>query len=499
LNDWDYQAGNGMAQGNSNCEKQTMCVAFLIVGLGVHPPEENLRILTRGYGFPASLQRSVGARPSISWLERARRDVMLKRREFLKQALRSSSLLAIGAVVPEFVARTARAAEAGKDQVLVVIELTGGNDGLNTVIPYADDLYHKARPKLHYTKDEVVRIDDHVGLHPAMRNFGEMLQKGQLAVVQGVGYPNPNRSHFESMDVWQSADPQRRMGSGWIARSCQELQGSRGAIPAIHLGPKELPLALQGAPGGVVSLGTLQNYQSEPDPAGRKRLREDLAKPSDANQKNSMLAFVQRRQLQTYATLDRLREFFHPPGRPKGEGKFVPALVAPNPDDEQISGQGLAANLKLIARFIAKGFGTRVFYVSLDGFDTHAGQREQHASLLGQLADSIAAFFEELRTTGQDKRVLALTFSEFGRRARENGSGGTDHGAASCLFVAGPAVKAGLAGGHPSLKDLDGGDLKFHTDFRRVYATLLDRWLGCDSKVVLGATFDQLNLVKSRA
>src|SRR5438128_7222569 len=190
---------------------------------------------------------------------------MLNRRHFLKQTVGSSSLLALSAVVPEFLVNTARAAEAGKDQVLVVVELTGGNDGLNTVIPYADDLYHKARPKLHYTKNEVVKIDDHVGLHPSLRQLGDMLQKGELAVVQGVGYPNPNRSHFESMDIWQSADPRRRAGTGWIARSVTDLQGHKNGIPAIYLGPKELPLALQGAPGGIVSIGTLKAYRSELD------------------------------------------------------------------------------------------------------------------------------------------------------------------------------------------------------------------------------------------
>ena len=190
---------------------------------------------------------------------------MLNRRHFLKQTVGSSSLLALSSLVPEFLVNTARAAEAGKDQVLVVVELTGGNDGLNTVIPYADDLYHKARPKLHYTKNEVVKIDDHVGLHPSLRQLGDMLQKGELAVVQGIGYPNPNRSHFESMDVWQSADPRRRSGTGWIARSAPELQGHSSHIAAVHLGPKELPLALQGAAGGVVSLGTLRSYLSEPN------------------------------------------------------------------------------------------------------------------------------------------------------------------------------------------------------------------------------------------
>ncbi|HEV3118112.1 MAG TPA: DUF1501 domain-containing protein, partial [Gemmataceae bacterium] len=403
---------------------------------------------------------------------------MLHRRHFLKQALQGSSLLAIGSVVPEFIVNTARAAEAGKERVLVVVEMTGGNDGLNTVIPYADDLYHKARPKLHYTKDEVVRINDHVGLHPSLRQFGDMLQKGELAVVQGVGYPNPNRSHFESMDVWQSGDPRRRLGTGWIARSAAELQARSNGFAAVHLGPRELPLALQGAAGGIVSLGTLRSYLSEPnakDPnlKARKRLMEDLTKSTDAGKKDSLLAFVQRRQLQTYATMDRLAELFRVTA-PAASAKAPVVLPSPVPEpgipgeNELASPKNLSPKLNVIAQLIAKGLSARVFYVSLDGFDTHSGQKQEHATLLAELSSSIAAFFEQLKQTGNDKRVLLLTFSEFGRRVQENGSGGTDHGAASCLFIAGSSVKAGVVGSHPSLKDLDSGDLKHHTDFRRV-------------------------------
>jgi uncharacterized protein (DUF1501 family) len=158
----------------------------------------------------------------------------------------------------------------------------------------------------------------------------------------------------------------------------------------------------------------------------------------------------------------------------------------------------LSQRLELIARLIQKGFGTRVFYVSLDGFDTHSNQAEQHQRLLQELADGVTNFFQLLQSSGHDKRVLAMTFSEFGRRVQENGSRGTDHGAASCLFVAGPAVKGGPLGKHPSLSDLDAGDLKFHTDFRSVYATLLDDWLTVDSKVVLGGQFPHVDLIKNK-
>src|SRR5712692_8141496 len=195
--------------------------------------------------------------------------LMFNRRQFLTRTLQASSLVALSAAVPQFVARTARAAGPGKDNVLVVVEMTGGNDGLNTVIPYADDLYHKARPTLHFTKERVIRVDDHIGLHPAMRSLDQLMQKGQLAIVQGVGYPNPDRSHFESMDVWQSGDPKRQMKNGWLARGVPNLQDKKGNVPILQIGQKEMPLAVQGAPQGVISINNVHPYKLElgADPA----------------------------------------------------------------------------------------------------------------------------------------------------------------------------------------------------------------------------------------
>jgi uncharacterized protein (DUF1501 family) len=414
---------------------------------------------------------------------------MLNRRQFVSRMLRGSSLLALGPAVPGFLAETAFAAEAGKDTILVVIELSGGNDGLNTVIPYADDLYHKARPTLRFTKEQVVRVDDHVGLHPGMRSFGQLLQQGQLAVVQGVGYPNPDRSHFESMDVWQSADPKRRSSTGWIARSVPDLQDRRGNVPVMQIGPDRLPLALSGAPGGVVTINEKQPYRldlGKDDPArqkARRRLLEDLSRSSDPASTSDLLKFVQRREVQTYTTLDKLQQVLQGPGQQGFQFQF----------------NSLLQKMQMIGRLIQQGFGTRVFYVNLDGFDTHAMQAQRHQELLQQLADSVTQFFNELKRSGHDKRVLVMTFSEFGRRVQENGSKGTDHGAAACLFVAGPAVRGGAVGKHPSLKDLDSGDLRYHTDFRQVYATLLDGWLGCDSRAVLGESFKHVELLKTQA
>src|SRR5579885_1213383 len=283
---------------------------------------------------------------------------MLSRRELLKSALAGSSLLALGKFVPGFVYNTALAAEANKDTILVVLELNGGNDGLNTVIPYADDLYHKARPTLRFTKEQVVKVNDEIGLHPALRPLDRLLQNKQLAIVQGVGYPNPDRSHFESMDIWQSADPLRKTGTGWIGRSVPDLQDKRGNVPVMHLGKNRLPMALQGAPGGVVSINNKVPYRLEVGPGdadhrkAKRKLMEDLARPGGGKGED-LLQFVQRRQVQTYTTLDRLQEVLQAGNRNDGRVFFPEA--------------SLGQKLSLVARLIAKSFGTRVFYTMMDG------------------------------------------------------------------------------------------------------------------------------------
>jgi uncharacterized protein (DUF1501 family) len=404
---------------------------------------------------------------------------MFTRRQFLTHTLKSSSLVALSAIVPQFVSRTAQAAAPGQETILVVVELSGGNDGLNTVIPYADDLYHKARPTLRQTRNEVIRLDDHVGLHSAMKGFQPLWQQGQLAVLQGVGYPNPQRSHFESMDIWQSADPKGRITTGWLGRAAVESDLRGDGVPILHIGPNDLPRAVTGAPGGgAVTVNSEHSFRLElgggqaGQQKARRRLLEDLAAAKTGE--DDLISFVQHRQVQTLTAVEQLRELLEGP-------HAVPR-----------QGTGLSQKLQLIAGLIARSFGTRLFYVNLDGFDTHYAQSLTHQNLLAELADAIGGFFQALKTTGHDRRVSLMTFSEFGRRTQENGSRGTDHGAASCLFVAGPSVKGGVVGKHPSLADLDAGDLKFHTDFRSIYATLLDSWLGCDSKAVLGAKWDHI-------
>jgi uncharacterized protein (DUF1501 family) len=415
----------------------------------------------------------------------------MDRRTFLKT---TSLVAAGGAVVPEFLARAAEKARPGGDRILVVVEMTGGNDGLNTVIPHADDLYYKARPTLAITAKRAWRIDGHAALHPRLTQMNDLLQKNELAVVLGVGYPNPNRSHFESMDVWQSADPRRSLKTGWLGRAAPGLK-SRDGLPAMHVAPTRLPLALQGA-DGVVSLSdpssfTLQLSGNRANDGRRKKLLESINAPA-AGPADDLGAFVRRRQLQVFRSVEVLKKTIEVRPEKGKEELFAPPVPG------RFGPRGsLFDQLGLIAQLIAKEVSARIYYASIDGFDTHARQADTHANLLGEVGGAVGQFFNLLRQSGQAGRVVLLTFSEFGRRLRENGSKGTDHGAGSHLFVAGPGVKAGLVGKYPRLDDLTDGDLKFGIDFRRVYATLLDGWLGCGSKDVLGGSFEHLPLLRS--
>jgi uncharacterized protein (DUF1501 family) len=418
---------------------------------------------------------------------------MFNRRDFLGRTLGGSSLLAVGGIVPEFLANTAVAAEAAKakDTILVVVEMAGGNDGLNTLAPYADDLYQKARPTLAHTKKEVLRLNDYVGLHPRMREMKELYDRKQLAVVQGVGYPNPDRSHFESMDIWQLADPKRAGTSGWLARTIPNMSVNDAGVPGMFIGQDRLPLAMQGADGGVISLADRDSFHLKltGNAAPRKKLLEDLN--ADQGPAADLSAFIRKRQLQTYTSLKKIEEALAdigPAPLPQPGGRPRPNAPGNGPDLNSLNGR-----LSLIGRLINKGLGTRLYYASINGFDTHGAQAESHAELLGEVSSAIGGFFGTLGSNAG--RVVLITYSEFGRRVKENGSRGTDHGAASCMFVAGPKVTSGLVGKHPKLDDLTDGDLKFTTDFRSVYATLLDQWLGVDSKGVLGEKFAHLPLI----
>ena len=408
------------------------------------------------------------------------------RRRFLQQTAAASGVVALGHTVPNFVSRTAAAAPptnkgGAKDTILVVVELTGGNDGLNTVVPFADADYAKLRPVLKLPTAQLKKVNKELGLHPSLAGLAKLYEAGNVCIVQGVGYPNPDQSHFRSMDIWQLGSMDIKATEGWLGRSLKKMPN--GTL-SFHLkgANQAAPLAYDGAPMRVPSIATLAEFQlqmgatSASDKTAQQKLIEGAV---GGSKKPGLLDFVSRTASNTYASSRRLAEI----------GKtYTPK--APYPATP------LANRLKIAAQLIDAGLGARIFYVSIDNFDTHATQLPSHANLLAELSGAMTAFFDDMKARGQGDRVLMMTFSEFGRRARENGSKGTDHGSGSQMFLVGGKVKAGVVGRHPSLTDLPQGNLVHHTDFRQVYAAVLDKWLGVPSKDVLGEAFAPVDVLK---
>jgi uncharacterized protein (DUF1501 family) len=395
---------------------------------------------------------------------------MTTRRQFLQQ----SALVSLAPLVPAFVARSASAANlSSDDRVLVVIQLDGGNDGLNTVIPFADENYARFRRELRVKTEDVLKLDTAIGFHPAMKAAADLLQDGRLAIIQGVGYPNPNRSHFESMAIWHHARlvTGDHDGNGWLGRTADLLQPRKtSTADSCYIGTEAIPVALRGRRANPVSL------QNEADL--KLTAAEEVAGPEPTDS-SDIAAFVQRSVAQSF---DAARQF--------RESTEVRATSG-----DGYPGTKLAEKLQLVAKLLRFGGGTRIYYVSQPGYDTHAAQGYQHAQLLREFAGGLKAFLNDLKAAQLEQRVIVLAFSEFGRRVEENGSAGTDHGAAGPVFLAGSGIRGGVIGKHPSLIDLDQGDLKMEIDFRQVYATLLERWLGVNSKQALGNDFAQLPLL----
>ena len=412
------------------------------------------------------------------------------RRQFLQTSIGSSTLVAMGATtIPGFLGRTAQAAMGGKtkDRILVVVQLLGGNDGLNTVVPHGIDGYNRGRRALRMSPGQVHKVTSEIGLHPAMGGMAKLLEKGRLAILQGVGYPNPDRSHFRSMEIWETARLDNGPGTletGWLGRALDAKGRKPGDDPpALQVGGRGVPQALRSRKTEVPALESLETYKlrvagAEPDRKATRSALSEMARV-ERREDDPLLGFISRTTLSAYESSSRLEQLAPKPGT----GPKYPNF-------------GLARRLELVAQMIKADFGTRIFYTSLDGFDTHANQLGTHTALLNELSDSVAAFHDDLTAAGQADRAVVLTFSEFGRRVQENASQGTDHGAAAPVFVVGPVAKPGLIGKHPSLDDLDDGDLKFHTDFRRVYAALLADWLGCPPGPIIGAEFSPLPLLR---
>jgi uncharacterized protein (DUF1501 family) len=432
-------------------------------------------------------------------------DHMHTRRLFLQRGM---TLLAATPTIPLFLDNTVMAlggpdAKANQDsgvdgKILVIVQLSGGNDGLNMVVPYADDAYHRARPAIGKKANEVLKINDAIGLNPNLGSLKSLYDSGQMSIVQGVGYPNPNRSHFRSMDIWQTAEPETdRNLTGWVGRyfdSCcagADPKNSLDASAGVSIGGMQ-PLAMKGEKFGALSFERPDGYRykgkagddyltfNKPDEVSVKpNQAKGASSATPALTESDQLNFLSRTALDAQASSDRILRATaaHKPGVNYPRGEF---------------GDGL----KTIAAMIAAGLPTRVYYVSLGGFDTHANQNGRHDQLMKALAEGVGAFMSDLKHQKNDERVLVMTFSEFGRRVQQNASQGTDHGAAAPLMLFGSRLRQGIIGKHPSLTDLDAGDLKYAVDFRSVYASILQNWLDAPSKPILGRQFGTFDLVR---
>ena len=413
---------------------------------------------------------------------------MVSRRDFFTQGL--LPVLAGSAVPSVFangVAAAAADSAASNDRVLVLVQLAGGNDGLNTVIPYQDGNYHDARPTLRQEQG-VLPLNNQLALHPNLKGFKASWDAGQLAIVQGVGYPKPNLSHFASMSIWETANVQGGIGDGWLGRYLNYLdqvgESPNHALEGISAGSLVPPEMRSKTP--VTALQSLKSFRLQPitEHGTTVEIENPLMKFYGAFKNGGVAPFSAL--LDT--TLQDALQASH--ALQATDASYQPQGTYP-------SNSPIANSLKLVAESIISGLGVRVAHVTLGGFDNHAREKPVHDKLLLDLDQALVAFAQDLKGHGLADRVLVMTWSEFGRRVTENGSAGTDHGTAAPMFLLGAPVKGGLYGEQPSLASLDNGNLKFTTDFRSVYASVLQGYLHAPASELLGGNFETLPLLKS--
>ena len=412
------------------------------------------------------------------------------RRNFLKATLGSSALLSLSPAAPNFLVRSMMSAahrHNERNTVLVVVQLSGGNDGLNTVVPYENDEYARNRPTLRLPPNEIHKIDSLLGFHPRMGAFMRLYEQGHLSIIQGVGYPNIDRSHESGMRIWHTAAPDEPdCQTGWLGRTVDSIREPNSInTPAVFVGPIAKPFGLNAKNAVVPSISSLDNLTIHEMPGHRKyqSQRKHATEFPRPNQNNPLMHFLQQCTQNAYKN-----------------SKRIEAVMKKTANTAEYPQFKLAGSLRKVAQLIRADIGIRIFFTELGGggiggFDNHANQLGNHCSLLHHFSESIAAFVHDLKRDKLLNRVLLMTFSEFGRTVKENGRRGTGHGAAAPIFMVGGRLKGGLVGPHPSLKDLDNGALKFHTDFRNVYATVLDKWLGFDSSKVLDKQYKPLNIL----
>jgi uncharacterized protein (DUF1501 family) len=415
----------------------------------------------------------------------------LSRRALIKDGL---LVVSAGMMMPAIFSRgvaSARAmslegshfAQAASERTLIVVQMAGGNDGLNTVIPFTDPLYHQMRPTLAIPDAQVLMLDTRLGLHPSLKALQPLWEQGHLAIVEGVGYPNQSLSHFQAMDIWQTLDLSGNGSEGWLGKLVSGWVDQDGhPFKALDVGVQTAQ-ALQSISTPVPTVASVNAYRVYPDPADRDA--------SNARMQALMKLYSSYPKTSPYAALLDTTALNAQDGSSQllqADATYKPAVTYPT--------GAFAEGLKVLAEAIVQGLGLRVGYVTLGGFDTHANQQATHAALMQALAEGLSAFYNDLVAHGKADNVVVMTWSEFGRRVEENGSLGTDHGTAAPMFVLGKPINKGIYGEPPSLSSLDSnGNLKYTVDFRSVYATVLDRWLGASSKDVLGGSYGSQNFL----
>jgi uncharacterized protein (DUF1501 family) len=376
-------------------------------------------------------------------------------------------------------------AENTKDPVLVILQLSGGNDALNTVVPYSNPLYFDNRPKVGVPADQVLPINDSVGFHPAMGPMKTLYDEGKMAIIQGIGYPSPSRSHFRSMDIWHTCEPTKVGDEGWVGRALRDLDPQKeNVLTGVNFG-RGLPRALSVPGVPVASVGNLETYGV-------------LTGISAEDQRTKALETFSR----VYTPmLDKgpVLSYFAQTGLDALEGADILSTAAVNyTSSVKYDNDDVAQYMRNIVQTHLANLGTRILYTTApyNSFDTHAGQLANHTRLWTQTSRAIGAFYDDLKEHNATDNVVLFVFSEFGRRVHDNGSG-TDHGAGGIAFVIGDAVQGGLYAEYPSLEQgkLLEGDLHFNNDFRGTYATLLERWLGLDAKSIVGGSFEQIDFL----
>jgi uncharacterized protein (DUF1501 family) len=398
----------------------------------------------------------------------------MKRRDFLKNTALASGAFLVPAFLKPLEALAKSELTGYKN--LVIIQLSGGNDGLNTIIPYGNDIYYQKRKTIAVNQTDIIKLNDIQGLNPNLSALKDIYDQGYMSIINSVGYPNPDRSHFRSMDIWQTAsDSKQFLTTGWIGRyldsNCQTCKNPYTAIEV----DDTLSLAMKGAKmKGIAVQDPNKLYQTTREP-----FFKGLVHDHSANLNEDNLGYLYKTMIETYSSAD-----------------YIQKTAKTYNVTAEYPATGLGNQLKTVSKFINSGLQTRVYYVSLSGFDTHVGQQNQQGRQLKIYGDAVAAFIKDLKQTGKLNDTLVMTFSEFGRRVEQNASNGTDHGTANNILIYGGKLKkAGIYNDAPDLTKLENGDLKYQIDFRDVYATLLDKWLDVNNSQVLNKSFTGLGFV----